>query len=362
MATFKRGASTLSSRAACANEYIDEAVRNDCELITGAKVQEVIVENGSAAGVVATLSGGNEVMRIEAKTVILSAGGIGTPIILQHSGLPEAGRGMTMDTTAIVYGESREEGMSMDPPMAVSWCDDDNGYMLSTLMEPWMLYSMNLALKGSLHPFRYLRFGKAMGIMIKVKDEISGGINMEGKISKPLTDQDRWRLNHASNLCRKILIQAGCRPDSIFLSPYVGTHPSGTVRIGDLLTTQLETPIKNLYVSDASCFPEALDRPTVLTIIALSKRLARHILEADMPKPRAQAKKTTKAAVKKKKAKPKPKPKAKTKPIKKPTPEVKAETEGKPETEPKPTPEPEPSPTPEPVPPSRPEPEPEPSE
>jgi choline dehydrogenase-like flavoprotein len=140
-----------------------------------------------------------------------------------------------------------------------------------------------------------------MGIMIKLKDEISGGITVEGKISKPLTEQDRWRLNHASNLARKILIQAGCNSDSVFVGPLRGTHPSGTARIGDLLSTQLETPIRGLYVSDASCFPEALDRPTVLTLIALSKRLAKHLLSKD--KPKAKARTRTKAAPRKAKTK-----------------------------------------------------------
>ena len=261
-----------------ANEYVDEAVRLGCELITGARVKEVTVSNGAAVGVLATLAGRSGLVRVEAGTVILSAGGLGTPMILQHSGVPEAGRGLTMDTTSIVYGESREDGMGQDPPMAISWCDDDNGYMLSTLMEPWMLFDVNLALKGPRNPLRMLRYGRTMGLMIKLKDEISGGISMEGKISKSLTEQDRWRLNHAANLCRQILVRAGCRPESIFLSPQIGTHPSGTVRIGELLTTKLESPIRNLYVSDASCFPESLDRPTVVTLIALSKRLVRHLL------------------------------------------------------------------------------------
>jgi len=44
-------------------------------------------------------------------------------------------------------------------------------------------------------------------------------------------------------------------------------------------------------VSDASCFPEALDRPTVLTLIALSKRLAKHLLSKD--KTKAATRKTT---------------------------------------------------------------------
>jgi choline dehydrogenase-like flavoprotein len=35
--------------------------------------------------------------------------------------------------------------------------------------------------------------------------------------------------------------------------------------------------VRNLYVCDASVFPEALGRPTVLTILALGRRLARSI-------------------------------------------------------------------------------------
>ena len=63
------------------------------------------------------------------------------------------------------------------------------------------------------------------------------------------------------------------------MRPFIGTHPSGTVRIGDMLDSNLQTEIKGLYVCDASVFPEALDRPTVLTIIALAKRLARHLMK-----------------------------------------------------------------------------------
>jgi hypothetical protein len=37
--------------------------------------------------------------------------------------------------------------------------------------------------------------------------------------------------------------------------------------------------ITNLYVGDASVFPEALDRPTIITITAFGKRPCRHIHE-----------------------------------------------------------------------------------
>jgi choline dehydrogenase-like flavoprotein len=49
------------------------------------------------------------------------------------------------------------------------------------------------------------------------------------------------------------------------------------VRLGEMLTTDLESEIKNLFIGDASTFPEALARPTVLTIIGLARRLAAHL-------------------------------------------------------------------------------------
>ena len=51
---------------------------------------------------------------------------------------------------------------------------------------------------------------------------------------------------------------------------------SGSVRIGAMLDTNLETEIDGLFVCDASVFPESLDRPTVLTIISLAKRFSNY--------------------------------------------------------------------------------------
>lgn len=82
-------------------------------------------------------------------------------------------------------------------------------------------------------------------------------------------------------MAHRILVRAGADPDSIFITPLRGTHPSATVRLGQLLDENLQTAVKNLYVCDASTFPEALDRPTVLTILALGKRLAAHLLAAE---------------------------------------------------------------------------------
>ena len=117
------------------------------------------------------------------------------------------------------------------------------------------------------------------GIMIKLKDDISGGVFANGKISKYLTKSDQEKLDNAYQVCRKILIEIGANKNTIFMTPIRGTHPSGTVRVDEMLDNNLQTNVKGLYVCDASVFPESLDRPTVLTIIGLGKRLASHILE-----------------------------------------------------------------------------------
>ena len=85
------------------------------------------------------------------------------------------------------------------------------------------------------------------------------------------------RLQMAEDVCRQILCEAGAQPSDMFMTPLRGTHPSGTVRIGTMLNTDLQTEMPGLYVCDASVFPEALARPTVLTIIGLGKRLAKHL-------------------------------------------------------------------------------------
>jgi choline dehydrogenase-like flavoprotein len=258
-----------------AAEFVDEAVAEGADLQTRARVERVLIEDGHATGVAGTLGG--QPFTARADTVVLAAGGIGTPRILQASGLRHAGAGMTMDVTVMVYGFVKERGIGNEPPMTWSWENPDVGYMLSTLIDPWLLYPIITTLKGLRYPLYWPKWNNILGVMIKLKDEVSGGVFPNGRISKPLTASDRVRLGMAEEVCHKILIEAGARPDTIFMTPLRGTHPSGTVRIGDMLDENLRTEIPGLYVCDASVFPEALDRPTVLTIIGLAKRLAQHL-------------------------------------------------------------------------------------
>ena len=262
-----------------AAEYVDQAVAAGCDLRTGARVERVKIEDGHVIGVEGRLNG--KPFAAHAGKVVLSAGGIGTPRILHGSNSPalqQAGQGMTMDITVMVYGTIAGRGIGKEPPMTWSCENLEEGYMLSTLIDPWLLYPLINSLKGPKYALTWPRWKNTLGVMIKLKDDVSGGVFPTGKISKPMTDHDRPRMRAAEEVCRRILIEAGARPETIFTTPLRGTHPSGTVRIGTTVDQNLQTEIQGLYVCDASVFPEALARPTVLTIVGLGKRLAKNIL------------------------------------------------------------------------------------
>lgn len=253
-------------------------MRAGAELWTEARVDRVLTSGKRVVGVEGVREG--RPFRVEAERVIIAAGGIGTPILLQASGFPAAGDGLTVDSTAMVYGHAPESGgrQGDEPPMTWSFADDDLGVLYSTLIDPWLMYPLIMARKGPLYPLTWSRWGRTLGIMIKLTDEISGGIDGEGRIRKDLTPYDRQRLAAAEEVAGGILRQAGCRPDSIFTTPLRATHPGSSARIDQVIDRELQTEVQGLFVCDASVFPEALGRPTVLTIIALARRLSRQLL------------------------------------------------------------------------------------
>jgi choline dehydrogenase-like flavoprotein len=255
-----------------AAEYVDQAVAAGAQLWTRTTVDKLLIGEGRVPGVEGRRHGKR--FRVEAQNVIVAAGGIGSPVLLRNSGIADAGRGMTMDITVMVYGHAQGKGMGGDPPMTWSYADDELGVLYSTLIDPWLMYPIIMTRKGPSYPLTWHRWGRTYGVMIKLKDEISGEVDARGKVMKGLTSNDSVRLAQAEGTARNILIRAGCNPDTIFSTPLRGTHPSGTIRIGELVDSNLQTGIDGLYVCDASVFPEALARPTVLTIISFAKRLA----------------------------------------------------------------------------------------
>ncbi|NCC88528.1 MAG: FAD-binding protein, partial [Clostridia bacterium] len=89
-------------------EYIEEAVKNGAKLLTSTECTELIVENGVIKGVKAKTKKGRE-NKYFAKKVVLSGGGIPSPVLLQKAGIKNAGKGCIIDPTILVYGISKNK-------------------------------------------------------------------------------------------------------------------------------------------------------------------------------------------------------------------------------------------------------------
>jgi len=254
-----------------ARMYAEEAVGSGATLLNGARVTRVLVENGKAVGVEFRMSGREQ--KALAPQVVLSAGGIGSPVILRASGIRAAGRDFFFDPLIGVFGTVKGIRGGREFPMATGCHFEEEGYILSDYNLPAPLY---MAFACEVLRFdRAFSHSRTLQIMVKARDPLGGRLTNRGGVRKRLSAADKDRLHHGSERAKKILKHAGAK--NIFRSWYIAAHPGGTVKIGDLVDSNLRTEIENLYVCDCSVIPASWGLPPVFTILCLARRLARHL-------------------------------------------------------------------------------------
>jgi len=261
-----------------AREFVDEAVLNGARLMVKTKVDKVLTENGRAVGVRAHGPAGW--VDIMAEAVVLSAGGQGTPPILQRSGLYDAGQGFFIDPLWFVMAPFVGQGTMYDITMTAGCNLEKDGIVMTDLMPPPMVYTALLVFAGKrgwTKLPKVLQAARSLSIMIKVRDGLDGRINVDESFSKPIDYDTWWKLNKGAVLAEEILLKAGARRDDIVRTAVVGAHPGGTVRIGTLLDSDCQTEIKGCYCMDTTIIPEAWGLPPTVTVVAMAKRLARRL-------------------------------------------------------------------------------------
>lgn len=261
-----------------AKEYAEEAARNGATLLANTEVKSITIEGRVAGGVEARRKDGQQ-YQIDAKVVVCSAGGTDTARLLQRCGFHEAGRWFTGDPTFFSFGFVKEgSGNGGEHPMAIGWHDEEHKVLFCSMAEPTGGWHMQLLQDESIRALPKLRsYRKVLGVFAKVSDDGVGRVAPNGDISKTFTEEDHKRFEYSRGVNTRILVRAGCNPNDIHHSGFVMGHPSGTMKVGQLLTTDLETSVKNLYCCDTSVFPEAPGLPPALTIVVLAKRLARRL-------------------------------------------------------------------------------------
>jgi choline dehydrogenase-like flavoprotein len=251
-------------------QHLTQARKSGAKLVDSTFVQEIQYTNNDVSGVrISSTQGQSE---IKAHTVILAAGGLGTPVILQKSGI-DAGKNLFADLFINTYGLVDHVKYDDELGMAtIIDLHDKEGFILSPFLDTPLDMFLYLPL---FQKWNSQRRHRILGLMAKTTDDAIGTVDGTGAIQKPITVDDRKRLDRGKQLSSEILTHAGANPKSIFTSPIRGAHLGGTAGIGTVVDTNLETKVSRLFVCDASVLPQTPGKPPVLTIIALAKRLAK---------------------------------------------------------------------------------------
>ncbi|HEX9108768.1 MAG TPA: GMC oxidoreductase, partial [Longimicrobiales bacterium] len=123
-----------------------------------------------------------------------------------------------------------------------------------------------------------------LSLMIKLADTATGRTapSGRGRVRKALSDDDRRHLRDAVELCTRIFERLGVKREALVLGTVNGGHPGGMVPLSadDAETVHPARLPANVYVADASLFPESPGGPPTFTIMALARRVARSIARA----------------------------------------------------------------------------------
>jgi len=252
--------------------FLKKAQDKGASLLQNATAIKVLSSNGKAIGVKAASL--HEDIIVRASIIILAAGAIETSIILHNSGLDSAGRKLFCHPFHVIYGPSKDDFFTKEPRSLINQeFVEEKGFVL---MNNIVSKSSKLIKHLSLSYKTQSNTGM-LGIMVKIKDDYDGRVYDNGSIHKVLTLKDLDKIESSIPIAKEILVKAGVDHRHIKIKFHSGVHPGGTAAIGELVNQSLETEIKNCYVSDASVLPSSSGLPPMLTIMALSKRLAKRL-------------------------------------------------------------------------------------
>lgn len=245
-------------------DFVEDAVEAGATLICDAEVTHITSKNNVVTGV-KYIKDGKEHL-IKADKVVLSAGAIGSTLILRNSGFSGVGEEIFFDPFVSVGGYIKDINFNTEVQMAGLVVGKN--FVLSPHFSSF--------LKANI-PYGDVENSDIFSIMVKTADECQGYVDENGDVIKINTIQDIRYLAEGVATAGMILERMGADPNTIGSTVYRGAHPGGTAPIGKIVDSNLETEISNFYVCDASVLPISPGKPPILTILALAKRLADYL-------------------------------------------------------------------------------------
>jgi choline dehydrogenase-like flavoprotein len=303
--------------------YLPRAVAAGARIYSRCRVERVTIEDGRATGVVATIFDPvhrRGQMRVRAGQVVVCAGAVHTPALLERSGVADPSGQTTRNLR--VHPASAVSGVMPDP--ARYWQGTMQSYYIDTLFDSHeLMFEATTAVPGvgagSLPGIgaeamdELAQFGKLATLGFYVSDTSKGRIHRlpGGDVFSTyrMNESDARRFSIGVATAAEVLLAAGAgkvypgiagmdsitssaeiedlrengvRPERMRLSAF---HPMGTVRAGADPARSAVDPwgrhhsTVNLWVADASTFPSCVGVNPQMTIMALAKRSAERLVD-----------------------------------------------------------------------------------
>ena len=296
---------------------VPRALAHGARLVADCRVDRVTRRGRTATGVVGQIVHNGPKVRVRAPVVVVAGGAVQTPALLMRSGFrsPQLGRNLTMHPNAKLIA-------LFDEPVR-GWQGVHQAYQVREFMDEGILITA-VNLPPGMIAMAQPEVGPALGAVMDqydhmviagclVEDTTTGAVrNLPGlgpQVFYQITDEDAARVVRGIALTAQLLFAAGARR---ILSPWRGApelsgpadvarltegpvpkrvldlftvHLMGTARMNDAPRHGVVSGFgefhgaRGLFVADASLFPGPVGLNPMETIVALTTRNARWLLE-----------------------------------------------------------------------------------
>jgi choline dehydrogenase-like flavoprotein len=290
--------------------YVPRALAAGAEVVSGADVRRIVVRDGHARGVEARLDGG-ERLAVDAPVVVVAAGTIATPVLLERNelgrGSGQLGANLSLHPATAAFARM-DEVIDMAHGVPQSLYVDEfaaEGIVFEGIAGPPAHAAMALPLTGARHAEAMADYRRLAQFGLMVSDESRGRVRVVGGrplVRYDLCAADLARFRRGLALLRELFEAAGAREVHLPLPHGVAPerarrrdlelmafHPLGTARADARPTHGVVDRdlavhgVGGVYVADGSVVPSALGVNPQITIMALATRLAFHLLGRPLP-------------------------------------------------------------------------------
>ena len=308
----------LDAKQAMHVSELPRAVAAGARVRAGARVNEILVENGRAVGVATKAGEGGERYEVRARAVVLAAGAVGTPELLLSQGLANEsghlGRHLHIHPACWVGALYDEQVRGWEGVMQ-SWYVDEwsgRGLFLEATFTPLPFGAQWLAGAGPAFKQRVEDYDRLAVIGVHLSDRSEGRVALRKgrlRIGYSLSREDARTIAYGIARAADIHFAAGAtevyptlarveriiageqerlvengghRPSQMHLEAF---HPMGTARISSDPGSGVVSPsgethdVPGLWIADGSVFPSAIKVNPMITIMGVARRIAAQLSE-----------------------------------------------------------------------------------